>query len=110
MNGHFLKDPAAVVDYSIYWGDWLAEGDTVTAAEWTVPDGITKDSSAVNATPVTIAPTHSHGVALVCAAGTLTTVWLSGGTAGATYRAACRITTAQGRTDERSITIRCANR
>jgi hypothetical protein len=110
MNGHFLKDPAAVVDFSIYWGFWLADGDTVTAAEWTVPEGITLDSSAINAASVSIEPNNSHGSLLVCPPATLATAWLSGGTAGTAYRVACRITTAQGRTDERSITIRCANR
>jgi hypothetical protein len=38
------------------------------------------------------------------------TVWLSGGTLGESYTVNCRITTNQGRTDERTIGIRLTDR
>jgi len=38
------------------------------------------------------------------------TVWLSGGTAGINYKVACLITTAAGRTDERTIWIKVVDR
>ncbi|GHG09793.1 phage fiber-tail adaptor protein [Streptomyces hydrogenans] len=38
------------------------------------------------------------------------TVRLSGGALGTTYEVACRITTSQGRTDERTIGIRVTDR
>jgi hypothetical protein len=38
--------------------------------------------------------------------GNLTTLWLSGGTVGATYSAVNEITATQGRTDDRTHTFR----
>lgn len=80
----FVKDPNAVLDYLIDWSAWLG-ADTIATCTWTVPTGITKDSD-------------SHTT-------TTTTVWLSGGTAGAQYTVANRITTAGGRTEDRSLSI-----
>lgn len=89
-----IKDPDAVLDYAL---DWNAEGeewlgaDTITGTPvWTVETGLTKDSQS-NTT-------------------TTATVWLSGGTAGETYTVACKITTAGGRTDERTFRVICAQR
>lgn len=82
----FRKDPAAVLDYEVDWTAWLTEaGDTIDTSTWTVPDGITVDSD-----------THTATVA---------TIWLSGGTLGTAYAVTNRITTAGGRTDERTIVI-----
>jgi len=88
----FKKDPSAVLDYTVDWDadNWLGT-DTITGAPvWTVPTGITKDSQS-NTT-------------------TAATAWLSGGTHGADYDVACKITTAGGRTDERTIRIQVRNR
>ena len=57
----------------------------LSAAVWTVPAGITKDSDSLGS-----------DTALV---------WLSGGTAGSFYTVACKITTTDGREDERSMLI-----
>ena len=43
----FLKDPEAVLDYTVDWGIWL-DTDTISTSNWTVPAGITKDSSAIS--------------------------------------------------------------
>ena len=80
------KDPNAVIDYWIDWSKWLRGNDTVLTSEWIVPAGITQDSEANDTTT--------------------TTIWLSGGTAGSTYSLTNRITTAQGRTQDKTITIR----
>lgn len=80
------KDPNAVIDYEIDWSKWLRGDDIVVTSEWIVPAGITMDSESSDATT--------------------TTVWLSGGTAGSSYSLTNRITTAQGRTQDRTITIR----
>lgn len=80
----FTKDPNAVLDYVWDWSAWLGE-DTADSFEWIVPDGITKDSDTSDDTTATI--------------------WLSGGTAGTAYRVTNRITTAGGRTDDRTHTI-----
>jgi hypothetical protein len=80
----FTKDPSAVLDYQIDWSDWL-DSDTISSSDWTAQTGITIDSD-TNTT-------------------TTATVWLSGGTAGKTYRVTNTIVTAGLRTDERSIDI-----
>lgn len=85
----FLKDPDATLDFEVDWSDWL-NGDTIVSAVWFVQAGITKVSD-------------SH-------TGTVATLWLSGGTVGAEYDAACRITTSEGRIDERTITVKVVER
>ncbi|MBS1876637.1 MAG: hypothetical protein JSU00_25705 [Acidobacteria bacterium] len=85
----FTKDPNAVLDYSIDWTRWLA-GDQIAASEWIVPSGLTKMADSKTATSAT--------------------VWLSGGTAGQSYTVTNRITTAAGRTEDRSFTIRVEER
>ena len=89
MPKKFTKDPDAVLDYQIDWSDWL-DDDTISSSAWTVPAGITKDSDS-NTT-------------------TATTIWISGGTAGAGYNIINRIVTAGGRTDDRTIRIIVAER
>lgn len=84
-----VKDPNAVTDFQIDWTDWL-NGDTISTSTWTVETGITQDS-------------ESETTAI-------TTIWLSGGTAGVTYTVTNRIVTAAGRTDDRSIAVRVVDR
>lgn len=84
------KDSDAVLDYAFEWEDWLSASETISAVTITAAPGITVDSSSNTTDTVT--------------------VWLSGGTAGVPYTVACRITTNQGRTDERTMTIRVTNR
>lgn len=91
MADLFMKDPSAVLDYAVDWTGWLAEGETIGSFPVTVDAGLT----------VAQAATHSAGVV---------TVWLSGGTAGKTYTVTSRVTTNQGRTDDRSIRIRVEER
>jgi hypothetical protein len=84
------KDPEAVLDYGRDWSPWLETGDTITSSEWSVPAELT-----------VVADGHT---------GTITTVWLSGGVRGIDYKITNKITTAQGRTDERSMVIQVADR
>jgi hypothetical protein len=86
----WTKDPEAVLDYPVDWSDWLATGETISEVVWTVPTGLTKDSQS-----------ESGGVAVA---------WISGGTAGTEYRIECKVTTSQGRTDERSFFIKVTER
>lgn len=84
MPKTFTKDPSAVLDYQIDWSDWLGS-DTISTSSWDVQDGITEESDEKTTTT--------------------TTIWLSGGTAGSDYKLVNQIVTAEGRTDERTITI-----
>ena len=78
----FRKDPDAVLDYLWDWTSWLQTGETITTSTFIVPSGITKNSDTNTATTCTI--------------------WLSGGTIGATYKITNRIVTSAGRTNDRS--------
>lgn len=81
----YTKDPAAVLDYAWDWTAWLANEETIVAHTVTPAEGITVSSTA-----------EAAGVV---------TAWLSGGSVGASYALTCRVTTSQGRTDERTIRI-----
>ena len=80
------KDPSDVADYQIDWSAVL-DTDTIATSTWTPPAGMTVDSN-----------TYTD---------TTATVWLSGGTAGVNL-VTNRITTAGGRTFERSVTMTVA--
>ncbi len=80
------KDPAATLDYSIDWTQWLA-GDTIASSAWTCDSGITESAAKVNA------------------ANTLATIWLSGGTLSSIYKVTNTITTAAGRTQVQSFKV-----
>ena len=85
----FTKDPNAVLDYSIDWTRWLA-GDQIATSQWIVPSGLTKMADSKTASSAT--------------------VWLSGGSVGQSYTVTNRITTAAGRTEDRSFTVRAEER
>lgn len=93
-DGTFIKDPNSVLDYTIRWGTLARVGDylfdqstdSIATSTWTVPAGLTEDSS--SNTSLT------------------STIWLSGGTSGNSYEVTNRITTTGGRTFDRSIRIR----
>lgn len=83
-----IKDPESVLDFAVDWASWLQDGETITSASWTIPDGLTQPP----AQPASID-------------GGRTIVWLAGGTVGQTYRASVHITTSAGRQDDRSIEV-----
>ena len=90
-----LKDPAAVLDYTIDWGaEYLAAGDMLASSEWSVT------------------PDEPGGVSIAGSdfGASTSTAKAAGGIAGHLYNLVNRITTGSGRTDERSIVIRVENR
>lgn len=84
-----IKDPNDVLEYQVNWSTWLAT-DTITASTWIMPTGITKDSDTFT--------------------NTVTTIWLSGGTAGTFYELVNRITTVGGRTRDFTCVIKVQER
>lgn len=108
------KDPNNVEPYFAVWcskdgtNDGTSadtgelQGATIATVTWTVPTGITKDSS--NQSAVTINGV-SYGI------NTVATIWLSGGTAGTEYSIACRITTSDNpvRTLDQTFTLEVVN-
>lgn len=89
---HFDKDPDAVLDYRIDWSVWLASaaGDTLVTSDWEAEPGITIDDD-------------DHDT-------TSATVWLSGGTVDTQYKVTNHVTTAGGRTDDRTLIIHVRER
>jgi hypothetical protein len=88
----YVKDPAARLDYSWDWSDWLADvADTIQDATVTPPEGIT-----------------AYGDPVI--GDTMVTQRVEGGVLGSVYRVVCRVTTVGGLIDERSITLTIAER
>lgn len=85
-----VKDPDAVLDYSLDLSAWLADiGDGLLSLT-VVGEGVTIDSHAIDGTSVI--------------------AWVSGGTAGETAVVTFRFTTGNGRTDDRSIYLKIRER
>lgn len=61
----FIKDPSAVLDYSVDWSQWLEATDTLSDATWTadppIPQGNLAAPTNVVATGETVAGTMSAG-------------------------------------------------
>lgn len=88
MSG-WIKDPDAVLDYTVDWSAWLG-ADTIASVVVTPEDGITVDDTSFTDTTATAI--------------------ISGGTAGVTYAVTFQITTAAALVDERTITLIVAER
>ncbi len=78
--------PRSRLDYCCDWTDWLGD-DVIAHSLW-------------------VAESSRLAVFGEYMEDTKTWVWLTGGTAGTTYRVTNRIGTAGGRTDDRSMTVR----
>lgn len=85
------KDPDAVLDYSFDFGPWLTPlNDTIDSADFILETPLLEEIRVVE--PLTAV------------------VWIKGGIPGQTHRATCRITTAAGRVDDRSIFLKIKQR
>lgn len=93
----FLKDPAAVLDYTVDWlsDGWLVDDDTIAAATVTVTD----DESD---TPLVVDAVNFDDSTV--------TAWLSGGVVGTTYAVVFEVVTDQARTDQRTVSIKVQER
>jgi hypothetical protein len=80
------KDPDAVLDYAFDWSAWLADGEVILTHQATIEAGDAVIDS-TSQTPNTVV------------------VWLSGGTLGTNVELRCRVTTDDGRIDDRTIVI-----
>jgi len=88
--GARIKDPNAVDKFTIDWDDGFLAGATLLSSTVIVPAGITLDSDTNDNTTVTVT--------------------LSGGTVGDEYTVTNRISTSDGRTDDRSVRVRILER
>lgn len=79
------KDPSAIKDYGIDWALWMSSGDTIS-------------SSVFSAGTLSVTSSSVSSYTTMC--------FISSGTADNTHRVTNRIVTTQGRTDERSFSLR----
>lgn len=86
----YLKDPDETLDFGEDWSDVLVEDETISASEWTVPEGLTAESDSNTDTS--------------------TTVWLSGGTRGMVYAVENEVTTTASRVYVRTIYVKVVER
>lgn len=86
----YVKDPDATLDYIWDYSTWLPNNDTLVTVSFIASPGITINSQSNTSTNAT--------------------AWISGGSSGQVYSVTCRITTAQGRIDDRTVTIRVTDR
>lgn len=90
----YLKDPQARVDYAIDWGAAYLDGQVIAASEWRIdPD---EDGGAI----VEIGSFDLRRTAAT----------ISGGVPGHVYRIGNLVTLSDGRSDERSLTVRIEGR
>ena len=89
-----LKDPQALLDYSVDWGAEYLSGDVLAESSWSV------------------SPVEDGGVAVAGSRFDLlvATVEVSGGVAGKIYRVTNHVVTASGRADSRSVMLRVEKR
>lgn len=84
------KDPQALLDYSIDWSAWLAEGDSIASLTVLQSAGIVVPAQGIR--------------------GAVTAVMVGGGDDGTDEEVTLRILTSQGRTDDRTIKLLIRNR
>lgn len=91
---------SADLDYTCDWQAYLDDGgspsDSISTSTWSI-------------TPQEASPA-APALSGATSTATTATVFVSGCRRGEVYRLTNRITTAQGRTDERTITLLCENR
>lgn len=84
------KDPNSVLDYKVDWSAWLQSGETISSHEVVKVGSITVDSSTNDDTSVT--------------------VWISGGSVGEYTTVTTRITTNEGRTEDKTFRLNIKER
>lgn len=89
-----LKDPEALLDYSVDWGADYLTGDVLTESGW-----------AVSPAEVVVVSIVSSRFDLL-----VSTVQVAGGVPGRIYRLTNHVITAEGREDSRSIMLRVEKR
>lgn len=91
------KDPDATLDYSFDWSAWLPESDSIVSAIFVVE-----------------APLVLVGSVQIDPVNWIVTGFVSGGvvptTAADPLRITCRVTTAEGRIDDRSVFVKIIQR
>lgn len=88
-----VKDPDATLDYGWDFTDVLDVGDSITSVVFTP-----QATSGLSVTQQSIS------------GGKIAYAWLTGGVVGSTWSVTCEYTTAQGRTDDRTLYFKISER
>lgn len=88
---YITKDPDAVLDYIWDWSAWLKPGETLVTRDVAVEAG----SSVVDSATIV---------------GATVVAWISGGTLDEDAEVRCRISTNEGRIDDRTVKIKIRRR
>jgi hypothetical protein len=91
------KDPEARLTYTFDWSQWLPQGETITAVEYTLRARLNDPLPLVK---------HNEGIQ----AGVKTYVEISAGQKDKTYIVSCKVTTSGGLIDRRSFRINVEER
>lgn len=97
MHREVYHDPQARLDYRWDWGEPDARGHTWLGGDAIATAAVTSPDAALVITDVT----HD---------GSSVVAWVAGGTVGTTAPLTCHITTAAGRTDDRTMWLRIRQR
>lgn len=95
MTQVYLQDPDATLKWTFDWSSYLASGETISTSAWSVEP----DDSGIGLQVGSDSKTT-----------TTTTVSLSGGVRGETYRVTNRIVTTNDNTEDRTIEVRVGER
>ncbi len=99
---YLLIDPGETLDYTFDFGPFLDEGGSPS-------DTIVADSPVLTITPQSGSP-QSPDLSGVTNTVSTVTVFVTNATVGERYHLTCTVVTAQGRTAQRSLTIKCEQR
>jgi len=97
IGAYIIKDPAATLDYTVDWTDWLPAAEVVSSATVTITNTV-GDSTSLSVDSTAINDNKK------------VTANISGGEGGQIYNVEYTITTDGGLTDSRNFRIKCVER
>lgn len=89
---HFIKDPDALLDYKVDWGEWLGNDQIISAA-------------AINDAVASAQASGLRIASVVVSASTAVVAWLSAGVLDNEYTVTVRIWTSAGRRNDECFTV-----
>jgi len=89
---HFIKDPDALLDYKVDWGEWLGNDQIISA-------------QAINDTVASAQTSGLRIASTVVSASSAVVTWLSAGVIDNEYTVTVRIWTSAGRRNDECFTV-----
>lgn len=104
MTHQAIKDPQDVVDYTLRWHSWL-NGDTISTSTWSVDGSESPLTLTVDSNSIGTYTGQSPALPL-----SQTTVVISSGTVGYTYKLTNHIVTTAGLEADDTVVVKVLNR